>query len=762
MEDFRILKGLKVHIDREQVLKMMDCYEDSPVYEEVLEEFEEHKEELRRLAEPCGILGMTRLPEDIPVRGTEPSARVIYSVVSVGNRLKDRSTAAFAQGDYVLGMMADAFADAALFSLENEMIAQLREFCREHHVGIRRRMEAPADIPMTIQKAAHEFLKLKERLNIGITEGFMFDPVKTSCQVFLLSDKEEEFKALHDCSHCGNVSCKLRHIPPCSVTVVRKDRPRHASAGNPAEEQEEKTERIFQMAEEESLMEALIREGFLFSAICGGQGRCGKCGVQVLEGNVPVTAADRACYSKDELEAGWRLSCMAYPKEDIRICIGFGDETDFEILGLEKESFNTVEKEPTGIEPEMSVMSETEEFFDAAVDIGTTTIAMVLVGEKSGKIPASESRLNSQRMYGADVITRIQASIDGKREVLQKLIRQDLEDGIGELLKDTGITIERVRRTVISGNTTMGHLLMGYDCSGLGVYPFTPVNIDFIRTNLDNMAEVILLPGISPFVGGDIAAGLYECGFDQTDEICMLIDLGTNGEMAIGNRERILVTSTAAGPAFEGGNISCGCGSIPGAVCAARISGNETIVKTIRNLPPVGICGTGVLEITAELLKEGWIDETGAMDERYFEKGFPITRTAEGKPLFFTQKDVREVQLAKAAIRAGVETLILRYGVEREKIRKVFLAGGFGYELNTEKAIAAGMLPEDFSGRIEAVGNSALSGAVRYIKDPAGTESLKKILSVSKEIGLSMDKDFNELYMKFMMFGRYVMKNVPK
>ena len=741
MEDYRILKDLKVKTDRDQVLKLMDCYEESPVYEEVLEEYEEHIDELRVLAEPCGILGITTLPADIPAQGADPCAGVIYAVISIGNRLKDFSTDAFARGDYVLGMMADAVADAALFSLEDELTAQLRKFCRDHHVGIRRRMEAPTDIPMKVQKAAHDFLRLKERLNIGITEGYMFDPVKTSCQVFLISDREQEFRTLHDCRRCSNINCKLRHIPPCSVTVVR----------------EAKEEEIFLMAEDESLMEALIREGFQPGAICGGQGRCGKCGVRILEGDVQITPADHACFSEEELEEGWRLSCMAYPKEDIRVSVGFGEETDFEILGLERKLQDTPSENPE------SGASE-RDLFDIAVDIGTTTIAMALIGGNSRKILAAESRVNSQRVYGADVITRIQASNEGKREALQKSVCRDLTDGIRALLKEAGIQADRIRRIAVSGNTTMGHLLMGYDCGSLGIYPFTPVNLDFIRRDAADiflqdalfsrgMTEFVLLPGISAFVGGDITAGLYECGFDQTDEICMLIDLGTNGEMALGNREKILVTSTAAGPAFEGGNISCGCGSIPGAVCAAEISGTNVKVRTIRDQPPVGICGTGVLEITSELLKETWIDETGALDGSFFENGFPVTQDEDAKSLYFTQKDVREVQLAKAAIRAGAETLILRYGAARENIRKIFLAGGFGFGLNTEKAIAIGMLPKDFRGRIQAVGNSALAGAARYLKDPQGTDRMKKILSVSKEIGLSMDEDFNRLFMRSMMFG---------
>ena len=172
-----------------------------------------------------------------------------------------------------------------------------------------------------------------------------------------------------------------------------------------------------------------------------------------------------------------------------------------------------------------------------------------------------------------------------------------------KLLKETGVSGEDVGKIVIGGNTTMGHLLMGYDCDTLGVFPFTPVNIDFIKgteeilgTDRFGKKEVILLPGISTYVGGDIVSGMYAYDFTEKEDVCMFIDLGTNGEMGIGNKEKILVTSTAAGPAFEGGNITWGMGSVPGAICSVKLEGTETEVKTIRDEAPQGICGTGVVE----------------------------------------------------------------------------------------------------------------------------------------------------------------------
>ena len=265
-------------------------------------------------------------------------------------------------------------------------------------------------------------------------------------------------------------------------------------------------------------------------------------------------------------------------------------------------------------------------------------------------------------------------------------------------------------------------------------------------------AEVTLLPGISTYVGADISAGLLSCGFDRLEEPCILIDLGTNGEMAMGNKDRILVTSTAAGPAFEGGNISCGMGSVPGAICKVRIQDNGAEVATIGDKPPVGLCGTGVIETVCELLEQELIDETGMLEEDYFDDGYELARTPEGEPIVFTQKDVREIQLAKSAVRAGVETLMRRYGVTPGEVCHVYLAGGFGYKIDLAKTIAIGMLPEEFAEKTAAVGNSSLGGAVEYLAGPEAGRRLTQIVERSTEIELSSDKDFNQFYTDYMFF----------
>ena len=727
MENFYELHNLKFKIQKESVLKAMDCYEDSPVYEEVVDTYEEIYEDMLSLVEPVGILGFGTLPESVATEKYKAGTPVVYMVMSIGNGIKEESTKAFQEGDYVKGMLTDAMADDALFSMEEQVLARLKEVCREHNVGVLARLEAPHDISMESQKTAWEHLELKRRFGIDISTGFMFDPVKTSCQVFVLTEDADSFKAQHDCRKCPNIHCRLRNIPDTEVVV-------HRGA---------ETKTIL-VKEGESLLDAFIRQEIYISAPCGGKGRCGKCGIQVLNGNTWISDEDKKIYSEEELDAGWRLSCCLYPTEELEVSVSQSDESLFEAVG---ETENT---EESGTE---------ESFYHVAVDIGTTTIAMSLIGGESGKVFHTVTSVNSQRAYGADVISRIQASVDGKKEELKKSIQKDLQDSMEKLLKETGVSGEDVGKIVIGGNTTMGHLLMGYDCDNLGVFPFTPVNIDFIKgteeilgTDRFGKKEVILLPGISTYVGGDIVSGMYAYDFTEKEDVCMFIDLGTNGEMGIGNKEKILVTSTAAGPAFEGGNITWGMGSVPGAICSVKLEGTEAEVKTIRDEAPQGICGTGVVETAAELVREEIVDETGALDEDYFDDGFPLAKTPDGKEIVFTQKDVREIQLAKAAVRAGVETLLLRYGIKKEEVSKVYLAGGFGYKLNTDKAIAIGMIPEEWADRIVAVGNSSLSGACKYLKDENGDKTIEKLVSISEEVNLSADKEFNEFYMNEMFF----------
>lgn len=497
----------------------------------------------------------------------------------------------------------------------------------------------------------------------------------------------------------------------------------------------------------QSVLDALKDNEIYVPAYCGGRGVCGKCGIQLLKGSLPPVREDRQCFDDGQIKDGFRLSCKAYPEEDIEIALLSQKEDNFEILSGGK-TCRTLDLEKA-------------EDFGIAVDIGTTTIAMELIERASGCAAASFSCINRQRAYGADVISRIQASNNGEGEALRKSIVRDLSDGFAELLRSSKISPSAVKYITVSANTTMCHLLLGYSCETLGVFPFTPVNIKTTvlpyKTVFDSElleAEVIVLPGISTYVGADIASGLLALGFDRMEKPSVLIDLGTNGEMAVGCSDRLICTSTAAGPAFEGGNISCGIGSVAGAVCAVQISGDAVYYETIGSREPVGICGTGVLDITAELLKHDLIDETGLLDAPYFEGGLKIADGADGRPITFTQKDIREIQLAKAAVRAGLEVLLKRFGISCEDVDKVYLAGGFGFRLDIDKAVSIGLLPEAFKGKIRVAGNTSLKGAAICAQDREAVKTMEEIIGHCEEISLGSDAQFNEAYMDAMFFER--------
>lgn len=518
-----------------------------------------------------------------------------------------------------------------------------------------------------------------------------------------------------------------------------------------AVEQEHGTQILMEGAEQETLLETFLRNGLFYRADCGGRGTCGKCKIKVTEGELVITAQDAAVFSPSELKEGYRLACKAIPSSDVSVTLCNRTEE-----AMKAVSVNKIRQQETK-DPD-----ETAGYI-IAIDLGTTTMVFRLSDVRSKNSLSTYTMVNPQRIYGADVISRIKASVDGKRVQLQQMIRDALLQGILEVMTKAGVAATDVLRIAIAGNTTMQHLLMGYSCETLGVYPFTPINLKTLNLALEdlfpeekeltNLKEipVLLLPGISAFVGSDIVAGLAVCGFHASDSINLLIDLGTNGEVALGSKDRILVTSTAAGPAFEGGNISCGVGSIPGAISRITLSEGSVSYETIDDKVPVGICGTGVIELVSELLRTELMDDTGLLCEKYFQEGYPILY--QGKAgITFLQKDIRELQLAKAAVRAGIEILLKRYGITYDQVDQVYLAGGFGFYLDVEKAIRIGLLPIEFREKIVTIGNSSLAGAELVAGKVKDIFYLEELISKSQELHLSMDPDFNELYLEYMSF----------
>ena len=504
----------------------------------------------------------------------------------------------------------------------------------------------------------------------------------------------------------------------------------------------------------ETILEWYRKKHKEIDAPCGGRGECGRCKIKFLANAPEVSAQEKKRLTEEELMQGIRLACMIEKTEQIK-------ENDFVFVGNILAENRTVVVEEVKQE-EYKVPTRD---YGIALDIGTTTLAMRLVELLSGESAATITAINHQRAYGADVITRIGAANDGKLNEMQKCILQDIENMLTDILSQTGISFWQVRKIVIAGNTTMCHLLLGYSCEGLGKVPFRPVNLELVQTTLQSLlkpieecnnrdavldnpdVEVVILPGISAFVGADIVAGMYYCDMDIKEEMQMLLDVGTNGEMVIGNKSGFVATSTAAGPVFEGGNISCGMPAVKGAIAHVKADTCEVV----GNAEPEGICGSGLVDLTAYLLDMQIIDENGTLCDAYFEAGYPVCACLKNnlakRELKLTQADIRELQMGKAAIRAGIDVL-----TEKCEPEIVYLAGGFGVAMDVTAATQIDLLPKSWGEQIKAVGNASLEGAHKFLLDECGRERVCAIVGKTKEILLAEQGKFEEKYIHFMQF----------
>ncbi len=355
-------------------------------------------------------------------------------------------------------------------------------------------------------------------------------------------------------------------------------------------------------------------------------------------------------------------------------------------------------------------------------DIGTTTIALQLYDE-SGTVAADYAVVNPQTAFGADVLSRIAAA---QETAARERMRWSVVDQIRKALEgfEAFLRPKERMRMVLAGNTTMVYLLMGYDPSELGRAPFLARHLEIVETDIETAHQRVpctVFPGLSAFVGGDIAAGMYACGMTEKEEITLLVDLGTNGEMVLGNRHRRIACATAAGPAFEGG------------------------VNR-------GVWGADMVHLLACLKREGIVDETGLLAEPYFEEGILIGDVR------VSQEAIRAIQLAKAAVGAGIRILMKEYGIGGcGEIDRVILAGGFGYHLDPSDAEEIGLLPPDLAGKARAGGNTALAGALRLgrellAKDGEETPAVEARLGIrgTEMINLAAHPDFEKLYVQHM------------
>lgn len=462
------------------------------------------------------------------------------------------------------------------------------------------------------------------------------------------------------------------------------------------------------------LLDILREQGLQPDAPCGGMGRCGKCRVLV--------------------DGAERLACQTRVETDMTVA-----------LSKQRGAQILTETMRVPVKPDGDIG------YCLAFDLGTTTVAAYLMDAVSGEILAQASCMNPQSQYGADVISRIQYVLQGGGPEMSSCIRKALSELTQKTVRQAEIHVDEIGAACIVGNTAMHHLLLELDPRPLTVPPYMPAVREALCLPanrilpLSSKSVVRILPNIAGFVGGDTVGCLLAARMDAADELTLLIDIGTNGEIVLGDRRRRIACSTAAGPAFEGAKIECGVRGIPGAIDHVTLQDEKPVFHTIGEEKAVGFCGSGLLDLIAVLLETRVIDGSGRMQNG------DVFRV-EGTCVYLTQKDVREVQLAKAAIRAGIELLCRAMNVKAEDIRQVLLAGAFGNYLSPQSACSIGMIPPVLCEKIRPVGNAAGEGARLAALSSAEFERSKKLALETEFLELAAMPAFNDCYVDCLSF----------
>lgn len=513
---------------------------------------------------------------------------------------------------------------------------------------------------------------------------------------------------------------------------------------------------------------------------CGGKGTCGKCKVTVIKP-----------YYKDV------LACQTKICDGMEIIVGKKESTGTG-TGTAGQDIQTASNARYSIDKEDSMVvltnggSISEKFNEhvnrnvvlnedtlAACDIGTTTVVCYLIDKETGQIISTRSGANPQRSFGADVLSRIDAAAraddndkaNGGLQMMQTQIVSLLNGWISEMLTECGRT--KVSRFSVAGNTVMCHLLMGISPEKLGKAPFMPDEYFGRKFNpldigLENCQTMIIFPDVSGFVGGDITAGMMETV--NCNELTLYLDIGTNGEMALGKGDTYVCCATAAGPAFEGAQIELGMPASKGAVDKVWLEGRRIKYSVIGNDRPVGLCGSGLIDALAVLLKAGIIDENGTILSgqelpilfRSYVFEVEAEETAQSTELslavhiapgvYITQEDIRKLQLAKGAIAAGIEVLFKEYGCTPCNIDVLTFAGGFGNYIDKASAAAIGLFPQELLDKAKEVGNAAGNGAVSAALSQEAWERALEISGNMRYIELASYPHFNEMYVEHMNF----------
>jgi len=575
----------------------------------------------------------------------------------------------------------------------------------------------------------------------------------------------------------------------------------------------------------ENLLGALRRNGFDIPSPCNGAGTCGQCRVRFEQGAPTPTDGDRRFLNSQEIEDGWRLSCLhevdgeaklhlvtqggeldakaqadnaleegeidpgidahflqlSPPGRDdqradlLRLQEGLGQELAVpppilkklpSILRANGFSLTVVKDKDTilGLLPN----DHSHEIYGVAIDIGTTTLACYLFELTEGRQLAVAACSNPQRAFGADVISRIQyVHEQGEQglEELQRVVVDELNKLISDMTQEAKIATPSIYKATVVGNPTMLHLFLGVDPSGIDHSPYVPViqngltlRAEEVGLAVSPFAKVEIIPAISAYVGSDIVAGMLYADMGTTSAIELLLDIGTNGEIALAVGKKIFACSTAAGPAFEGASITQGMSALDGAIHQVIIEEDKLSCSVIGKKEARGICGSGLLDAVAALREIGLIDSSG----RLCRSEHPLSSRIEGEGtkarfllsdgVYLTQKDIREFQLAKGAIRAGIEVMLEHASIGSGSIERILIGGAFGSSLSSQSLLLTGLLPPIDAERIITLGNSAGQGAKLALRDRKVAPRLQRLIEATEYIELSFVKSFSHRFIKQMHF----------
>jgi uncharacterized 2Fe-2S/4Fe-4S cluster protein (DUF4445 family) len=588
------------------------------------------------------------------------------------------------------------------------------------------------------------------------------------------------------------------------------------------------------------VFDAASWNGIAIDSTCGGHGTCKKCKVRIVSGDVPVGPLDPRAFTAQELREGWRLACRAGARGDLVVEVpplqtrpkaalaGVGRHV---ILRPSVQKRHLVLDEPSledqrsdvqrvmdavdDLEPTISIEmvrelgrvlrssnfdvtavvcdeelidiepgDTTARRFAIAFDLGTTTVVATLLDLDSGQPAAVRSILNHQQPYGADVITRISATMmdDKALPALRERAQETLAELTHEVCEDGEVDPREVYEITVCGNTTMMHLALGIDPEPLSMAPFTvsthsmpPINAREFGIEIHPRAPAFVFPSLGAYVGGDIVAGMLATGLTRDRRLRLFIDVGTNSEIALGSSERVLATAAPAGPAFEAAQIKCGMRASDGAIESLKIEGDSLDLAVIGDVEPAGICGSGLVDAVAELVRCGLLDDSGRFipddEAAASHPGLADRLTAIGKErvfvlhwrdgdggddpessVFLSQRDVRELQFAKASIATGWNILLRELGVEPGDIAQVLLAGSFGSYLTPLSAVRIGLVPKLALPRIVSAGNVAGEGAKIAALSLRERAEAYSILREVEYVELSGRADFNDLFIDQLAF----------